>query len=164
MQNVFVGIGLLIALAPIAISKRLSVGDSRTIRNFRRVLFLIAIFSGGAAMGCWLLTQSDAGVAPNEGAVIVATLFCSPIAFLAALVGSSFLANRKQGLPTVLRSTLFLIGVCGLCVLAFFVVSSRGAIFLFGPLPSIVLLISLLCVTSFWRAVVTFPPRSRVTG
>jgi Ca2+/Na+ antiporter len=151
MQIVLVGLALLLALAPAAMIKSLSAGDSRSIRIVRRGLFTVAVFCGGAAMGCWLLTQADAAITPQEGPRTVATLLGSSLAFLTTLAGSSFLGHRKQGIRAVLRSTVFLVGTCGLCVLVFFVVTSRGLIFKFGALPFFVLLVSLACVALFWR-------------
>jgi hypothetical protein len=153
MQIVLVGLGILLALVPVAIIKRLSTGDSRRIRIIRRVLFVIAVLSGGTAMGCWLLTQSDAGITPQEGPMVIALLLGSSLAFLAALIGSSFLGHRKQGPRAVLCCTVFLVGIGGLCVLVFFVATSRGLIFRFGALPSVVLLVSAGCVALFWRTV-----------
>ena len=152
MQVFLIGLALLLAFVPVAFIKRLSVGDSRAIRIVRRGLFTVAVVCGGAAMGLWVLTQSDAGITPQEGPRTLAIMFGSSIAFVAALTGSAFLAHQKKGFRIVLRCSLFLIGVGGLSVLVFFVLTSRGLIFGFGPLPLTVLLISLICVALFWRA------------
>ena len=104
-------------------------------------------------MGCWLLTQSDAGITPQEGPTVIATLFASMLAFLAALAGSTFLGHRKHGLRVVLRNSLLLAGTGGLCVLVFFIVTSKGLIFRFGALPSVVLIVSAVFVVLFWRTV-----------
>jgi hypothetical protein len=93
MQIVLIGLGLLLALIPVAMIKRLATGDSRSIRIVRGRLRVIAVFSGGGAMGCWVLTQGDAAITPQEGPMVIDILIGSLLVFLAAVAGSSLLGQ-----------------------------------------------------------------------
>lgn len=153
MQIVLIGLGLVIALVPVASIKRISTGDTRRIRSVRRALFVIAILFGCAAADCWLLTQSDVEITSQRGPSLITLLFGFSLAFLAALAGSAFLGHQKHGLRAVLCSTCFLFGIGGLSVFVLFVITWRGFSFRLGALPCIVLVVSATCVALFWRTV-----------
>jgi hypothetical protein len=146
MQTAIIGIAAILAFVPLAFVKDLSSGNGRGTRIVRSALFAVAVLSGGASMGCWLLTQSDAGITPQEGPATIALLYSFFFAFLAVLGYSSYLGHRKESLHSILRSLFFLIGVSGFSVMLFFTLTSRGLIFKFGPVPFLVLLISLACI------------------
>ncbi len=69
--------------------------------------------------------------------------------FVLVLATSAFLTNRGRGVRAIVAKTLFLMGLCGVLVVLFFVATSVGRIFLFGPLPSVVLLVSVSCALLF---------------
>jgi hypothetical protein len=102
-------------------------------------LFIVALVCGIAAMGCWIFTQSDAGIPRQEGPLILVIMCLSSVFFVTSLAASAFLQNRMEGARSVARRALFLVGICGILVLLFFIVSSRAMIFKFGPLPSVLL-------------------------
>ena len=102
-------------------------------------LFAIALVCGIAAMGCWVLTQADAGISKEQGPVIILIVCLSSILFLLPLALSAYLRNKMEGTRSIAVRTVFLVGVCGILVVLFFVVTSRGLIFKFGPFSYILL-------------------------
>lgn len=100
-------------------------------------------------MGCWVLTQADAAITKEEGRLTVLIMVFS-LAFFALTLGTSaFLAKRAQGFHAIVRRMLFLVGLFGSLVVLFFVATSRGKIFLFSPLPSILLSLFVLSALFF---------------
>jgi peptidoglycan/LPS O-acetylase OafA/YrhL len=118
-----------------------------SIRNY--LLFVVAILSGVGALGCWVLTQADAAITPKEGPIVVLLMVGCILLFGMTLFLSAFFATRGRGTLAVIRRTMFLVGLVGIVVLFFFVVTSWGRIFFFGPTPTVLLAIFVLLALVF---------------
>lgn len=121
------------------------------MRILHTALFIVALICGTAAMGCWILTQADATITKEQGPITILIMSLSSALFVLALAISALLANKGMGIRTIVAKTLFLMGLCGVLVVLFFVATSVGRIFLFGPLPSLLLLVSISCALLFRR-------------
>ena len=113
-------------------------------------LFVGALVSGAVAMGCWVLTQGDAAITPQEGPVTVLIMCVTSVLFLSLLTSAAFLRSRTQGKGSIVTRALFLIGTCGTLVLLLFVATSKGKVFKLGPLPMTLLGIFILSALVFW--------------
>jgi hypothetical protein len=127
-------------------------GSEMSIRNF--MLFAVATLSGIGAMGCWVLTQADAAITLHRGSTVLLVMISCVLLFGTALSVSAFAATRRHGARAFISRTMFLVGLFGTITLLFFVVSSWGKIFFFGPIPT-VLLSAFLLLALFFR------PRTR---
>jgi hypothetical protein len=121
------------------------------MKILHRILFAIALVCGIAAMGCWVLTQADAAITKEEGPATVLIMSLSSVLFVLLHATSAILSNREQGASAIITRTLFLMGLCGVLVILLFVATSVGRIFLFGPLPTALLLMSISCALLFRR-------------
>jgi hypothetical protein len=121
------------------------------MKIFHRILFAIALVCGIAAMGCWVLTQADAAITKEEGPATVLIMRLSSVLFVLLHATSAVLSNREQGASAIITRTLFLMGLCGVLVILLFVATSVGRIFLFGPRPTVLLLVSISCALLFRR-------------
>lgn len=115
------------------------------------VLFAVALVCGIAAMGCWVLTQADAAITKEEGPTTILIMRLSSVLFVLVHATSVFLSNQGQGASAIIARALFLMGLCGVLVVLVFVATSVGRIFLFGPLPTVLLLVSISCALLFRR-------------
>jgi hypothetical protein len=113
------------------------------------ILFAVALVCGIAAMGCWVLTQADAAITKEEVPATILIMRLSSVLFVSLHATSAFLSNRGQGANAIITRTLFLMGLCGVLVVLIFVATSIGRIFLFGPLPTVLLLVSISCALLF---------------
>ena len=113
-----------------------------SIRGF--LLCILGTFGGICAIGCWLLTQSDAAFTPQEGPTVLVIFVSGVLLFFGALLVSARSTAKKQGTHAVVRRMIFLVGVCGTVAVLFFVVKSWGKIFLFGPVPAVLLSVFVL--------------------
>jgi len=94
-------------------------------------LFIGALIAGITSMGCWVLTHADAAVTREEGPTVVLIMLLGLAVSLALLVCAGVLYRERPATPRI----CFLIGLCGLLVMAFFIITSRGAIVQFGAFP-----------------------------
>ena len=101
------------------------------------------------AMGCWLLTESDAGFTPQEAPTVLLMFVTGVLLFGGTLFVSARSAEKQRGTHAVVRRMIFLVGVCGTVAVLFFVVRSWGKIFLFGPIPAVLLSIFVLLALFF---------------
>jgi hypothetical protein len=116
------------------------------IRNF--LLLVLATLGGVGAFGCWVLTQADAAISPKEGpTVILIVVGCIAIFGGASFISAS-LSARGQSAIVKVRRTMFLMGVCGAIVVLFFALVSWGRIFMFGPVPTVLLTFFVLMALS----------------
>jgi hypothetical protein len=113
------------------------------------ILFAVGLACGVTAMGCWVLTQADAGITKAEGPMTIFVMSLASVTFVLVHAASAILAKKREGARAVLSRMLFLMGFCGVLVVLFFVATSVGRIFLFGPLPTALLLVSISCVLAF---------------
>ena len=116
------------------------------IRNF--LLLVLATLGGIGAFGCWVLTQADAAITPQEGPSVILVL----VGCIALFGGASFISasvnTRGQSAIVKVRRTFFLTGVCGAIAVLFFALISWGRIFLFGPVPTVLLAVFVLMALS----------------
>ena len=112
------------------------------IRNF--LLLVVATLSGVGAFGCWVLTQADAAITPQQGPFVAFVMVGCILVFGGASFASAHISTREQSAIVTVRRTLFLTGVCGAVAILFFAVVSWGRIFLFGPVPAVLLAVFLL--------------------
>jgi len=113
------------------------------------ILFAVALICGIAAMGCWVLTQSDAAITKEQGPMTILIMSLSSVLFVLVLATSAFLSHKGRGGRTTIIRTLYQMGLCGALVVLFFAATSVGRIFLFGPLPTVLLLVSISCALLF---------------
>ena len=95
-----------------------------SIRDF--LLCVLGTFGGICAMGCWVLTQSDAAFTPQEGPTVLAIFVSGVLLFFGMLLVSGRSATKKQGTHAIVGRVIFLVGVCGTVVVFFFVATSWG--------------------------------------
>jgi len=119
------------------------------MKIIHRMLFAVALICGIASMGCWVLTQADAAITKEEGPATILIMRLSFALFVLLHATSAFLSNKRGGASAILTRTLFLMGLCGVLVVLLFVATSVGRIFLFGPLPAVLLLMSISCALLF---------------
>lgn len=103
-------------------------------------------------MGCWILTQSDAGITKEEAPVNLFVMCLTLLLFVFLPSTNSLLQCRRRGLRSVLARAMFLVGTSGILVL-FFTVTSKGLVFKFGPLPAVLLV-------TFALSAMVFRPRA----
>jgi hypothetical protein len=113
-------------------------------------LFVGALISGVAAMGCWVLTQRDAAITKQHGLMTFLIMWLATVVSVLLLGGAAFLRSRTQGIRAVVARALFLIGTCGTLVLFLFVVTSKGMVLKLGPLPLILKVAFALSALVFW--------------
>ena len=113
-------------------------------------LFVSALISGIAAMGCWVLTQGDAAITQQQAPITLLIMGLASAVFVLLLVSAAFLRNRTQGIRSIFTRAFFLIGACGTLVMLFFIVTSKGMILKFGPSPTILLSAFALSALLFW--------------
>lgn len=119
------------------------------MRILHGIMFAVALVCGIAAMGCWVLTQADAAITKEQRPMTIFIMSLSSVLFVLVHATSAFLSNKGTGVRTIITRTLFLMGLCGVLVVLFFVAVSVGRIFLFGPLPAVLLLASISCALLF---------------
>jgi fucose 4-O-acetylase-like acetyltransferase len=119
------------------------------MKLIHRALFAVALLCGITAMGSWVLTQGDAAITKEEVPMILLIMSLSSVLFVLLHATSAFLANKGKGVRAIVTRTLFLMGLCGVVVVLFFVATSVGRIFLFGPLPTVLPLVSISCALLF---------------
>jgi hypothetical protein len=112
------------------------------IRNF--LLLALTTLGGIGAFGCWVLIQADSAITPQQGPTVILIL----VGCIALFGGASFISaaasTSGQGAIVRVRRTLFLMGVSGAIAVLFFAIVSRGRIFLFGPVPTVLLAVFIL--------------------
>lgn len=113
-----------------------------SIRDF--LLCVLGTFGGICAMGCWVLTQSDAAYTPQERPTVLAIFVSGVLLFFGMLLVPARSETKKQGTHDFVRRMIFLVGVCGTVTVLFFVATSWGKIFLFGPVPTVLLSVFVL--------------------
>jgi hypothetical protein len=100
----------------------------------------LGTLGGITSFGCWMLTQTDAAFTPKEGPEVLLVFVIGILVFF----GMQYIAARSldetKDFGARVRRTLFLIGTCGAIAVLFFVVISFGMIFLFGPVPVVLLI------------------------
>ena len=151
MQILLVAAAFALALLPGLVWKRLYIAESERTKLIRQLLYLTAVLCGIAAMGCWVLTRSDAAFAKEQGPATLGLMMGSICVLLLAIAVSAYCARRKGGSPCILREALFLTGVCGFFALLYFVVVSRGALFGFGAFPFVLLFATVTLAALFGR-------------
>jgi hypothetical protein len=119
------------------------------MKILHRILFAVALVCGIAAMGCWVLTQGDAAITKAEVPMTLVIMSLSSVLFVLLYATSAFSANKGKGVRAIVTRTLFLMGLCRVLVVLFFVAFSFGRIFLLGPLPTVLLLVSIPCALLF---------------
>ncbi len=119
------------------------------MKLIHRALFTVALLCGITALGCWVLTQGDAAITKEEVPMTLLIMSLSSVLFVLLHATSEFLANKGKGVRAIVARMLFLMGLCGVVVVLFFVATSVGRIFLFGPLPTVLLLVSIACALLF---------------
>jgi hypothetical protein len=119
------------------------------MKILRGILFAVALICGIAAMGCWVLTQSDAAIPRGQGPLTTLIMSLSSVLFALLHATSAFLSDKGKGVRAIIFSTIYLMGVCGVLVVLFFVMTSVGRIFLFGPLPTVLLVVSIFSALLF---------------
>jgi uncharacterized membrane protein len=113
------------------------------------VFCTIGTLGGAAAFGCWLLGQSDAAYTPKEGPTVFLVLVGGIVVFIGMMYLSAYSAEDSHETSAVVKRMLFLMGVCGAIAVFFFIVVSFGMVFLFSPLPAILLAVFVLLALLF---------------
>jgi hypothetical protein len=88
-------------------------------------LIAVALFFGITGVGTWVV-RSEGGLTTEEGPAAYLIMGTCSVLFFAALGISAGLRNKIDGIHSIAIRTLFLCGVCGLLVLLFFLLTSRG--------------------------------------
>ena len=112
------------------------------------VLIIFGVACGLVAMGSWLVLRLG-GVTKNEGPTTALIMFGSIVVFGITLTTSSFLRNRTHGVRSIALRSMYLAGVCGVAVLLFFAVVSRGTVFQLGDYDFLLILFA--CCVFFGR-------------
>jgi uncharacterized membrane protein len=102
-----------------------------------------------AAMGCWLLTHADAAITREQVPTTIFVERLSAVLFVLINAASTWLSHKRAWGFAVLKKALYLMGLRGVLVVLFYVATSVGKIFLFGHLPTVLLLVSIACVLLF---------------
>jgi len=88
-------------------------------------LIAVALFVGITGVGTWVL-RSEGGFTKEQGPAAYVIMGMCSVFFVAALGISARLRNGIDGINSIAVRTLFLCGICGLLVLLFFLLTSRG--------------------------------------
>ena len=112
------------------------------------LLPLLAAIGGIGATGCWVLTQADGAITSQQGPVVTLIQAGCIAVFCGASFISAQLTTKGQSRSVMVQRALFLMGVSGVVAVLFFGFVSLGRIFLFGPLPTVLLAVFALMVLS----------------
>ena len=150
MQILLVAAAFSIVLLPGFLFGRLYRASTQRTTLTRRFLFFTAVLCGVAAMGFWVLTQSDAGLSRDQGPVAIGIIGAGSGMLIVLMITSAYFGSRN-GMGDFVRDCFFLIGVCAFLDVTFFVVVSRGMIFKFGLLPPTILILAGLATAFSWE-------------
>jgi hypothetical protein len=88
-------------------------------------LIAVAFFVGITGVGTWVL-RSEGEFTKEQGPAAYVIMGMCSVFFVAALGISAGLRNGTDGINSIAIRTLFLCGICGVLVLLFFLLTSRG--------------------------------------
>jgi hypothetical protein len=88
-------------------------------------LIAVALFFGITGGRTWVV-RSEGGVTKEQDPAAFVIMGVCSVCFFAALGISAGLRNRRDGIYSIANRALFLCGICGLLVLLFFLLASRG--------------------------------------